>query len=40
MGDLPGVCVIGVGVSGLTPCKALRDISKPSISFVPASLAA
>jgi hypothetical protein len=40
MGDLPSVWVIGGGVSAHTPCKALRHISKPSISFEPASLAA
>ena len=30
MGDMPSVCVIGAGVSGLTACKALADFGVPA----------
>jgi cation diffusion facilitator CzcD-associated flavoprotein CzcO len=33
MGDLPSVCVIGAGVSGLTACKALSDFGVPHTCF-------
>jgi cation diffusion facilitator CzcD-associated flavoprotein CzcO len=31
--DLPSVCVIGAGVSGLTSRKALRDFGGPHTCF-------
>ena len=33
MGELPSVCVIGAGVSGLTACKALADFGVPHTCF-------
>jgi Flavin-binding monooxygenase-like len=33
VGDLPSVCVIGAGVSGLTACKALSDFGVPHTCF-------
>ena len=33
MGELPTVCVIGAGVSGLTACKALADFGVPHTCF-------
>jgi cation diffusion facilitator CzcD-associated flavoprotein CzcO len=33
MGELPNVCVIGAGVSGLTACKALADFGVPHTCF-------
>jgi cation diffusion facilitator CzcD-associated flavoprotein CzcO len=33
MGELPSVCVIGAGVSGLTACKALADFGVPYTCF-------
>jgi cation diffusion facilitator CzcD-associated flavoprotein CzcO len=33
MGELPSVCVIGAGVSGLTACKALTDFGVPYTCF-------
>jgi hypothetical protein len=33
MGELPSVCVIGAGVSGLTACKALSDFGVPYTCF-------
>jgi len=33
MGELPSVCVIGAGVSGLTACKALDDFGVPHTCF-------
>jgi hypothetical protein len=33
MGELPSVCVIGAGVSGLTACKALGDFGVPYVCF-------
>jgi len=33
MGELPSVCVIGAGVSGLTACKALSDFGLPHTCF-------
>jgi Flavin-binding monooxygenase-like len=33
MGELPNVCVIGAGVSGLTACKALADFGIPHTCF-------
>ena len=33
MGELPTVCVIGAGVSGLTACKALADFGIPHTCF-------
>jgi cation diffusion facilitator CzcD-associated flavoprotein CzcO len=33
MGELPSVCVIGAGVSGLTACKALSDFDVPHTCF-------
>jgi len=33
MGELPSVCVIGAGVSGLTACKALSDFGVPHTCF-------
>jgi cation diffusion facilitator CzcD-associated flavoprotein CzcO len=33
MGELPSVCVIGAGVSGLTACKALADRGVPHTCF-------
>jgi cation diffusion facilitator CzcD-associated flavoprotein CzcO len=33
MGELPSVCVIGAGVSGLTACKALADFGIPHTCF-------
>jgi len=33
MGELPSVCVIGAGVSGLTACKALGDFGVPYTCF-------
>ena len=33
MGELPNVCVIGAGVSGLTACKALDDFGVPHTCF-------
>jgi hypothetical protein len=33
MGELPSVCVIGAGVSGLTACKALGDFGVPHTCF-------
>ena len=33
MGELPSVCVIGAGVSGLTACKALADFGVPHSCF-------
>src|SRR3984893_8141592 len=33
MGELPSVCVIGAGVSGLTSCKALSDFGVPFRCF-------
>ncbi|HEY2140914.1 MAG TPA: NAD(P)-binding domain-containing protein [Solirubrobacteraceae bacterium] len=33
MGELPSVCVIGAGVSGLTACKALADYGVPHTCF-------
>ncbi len=33
MGELPSVCVIGAGVSGLTACKALADRGIPHTCF-------
>jgi len=33
MSDLPSVCVIGAGVSGLTACKALADFGVPHTCF-------
>jgi len=33
MSDMPSVCVIGAGVSGLTACKALADFGVPHTCF-------
>jgi cation diffusion facilitator CzcD-associated flavoprotein CzcO len=33
VGELPSVCVIGAGVSGLTACKALGDFGVPHTCF-------
>jgi cation diffusion facilitator CzcD-associated flavoprotein CzcO len=33
VGELPSVCVIGAGVSGLTACKALSDFGVPYTCF-------
>ncbi|HWD10707.1 MAG TPA: NAD(P)-binding protein, partial [Solirubrobacteraceae bacterium] len=33
MPELPSVCVIGAGVSGLTACKALGDFGVPHSCF-------
>jgi flavin-binding monooxygenase-like protein len=33
MSELPSVCVIGAGVSGLTACKALADFGVPHTGF-------
>jgi cation diffusion facilitator CzcD-associated flavoprotein CzcO len=33
MGELPSVCIIGAGVSGLTACKALADFGVPHSCF-------
>jgi cation diffusion facilitator CzcD-associated flavoprotein CzcO len=33
VGELPSVCVIGAGVSGLTACKALSDFGVPHVCF-------
>src|SRR5437588_3918130 len=33
VGDLPRVCVIGAGVSGLTACKALSDFAIPHTCY-------
>jgi thioredoxin reductase len=33
MGEMPSVCIIGAGVSGLTSCKALSDFDVPHTCF-------